>query len=348
MRNNTNLNSELNSVPSTIRDFATYKSVIQGCSERTVTEYVLDLRTFFRFIAAKRRGISLDTEEFKKIDISTFDMDFVKSITTGDIYEFLLYAGRIRQNEWAAKARKLSSIKAFFKYYYNKQKLLPANPAADIEAPKKHSSLPKHLSLDESLSLLDSVKNDENSKTAARDYAMITLFLNCGIRLSELVTIDLRDIDKDFRSMRVTGKGAKQRIVYLNDACRTAIKDYLKVRHSGEQKTSDQPALFLSSTRNQRISNKTVQYIVYKYLNAAGLENKGYSVHKLRHTAATLMYQSGKVDVRVLKDILGHEQLNTTQIYTHVSDKNMENAMANNPLSSVKPKKNKKTDEEDQ
>lgn len=333
----TNLKAELAEMPKAIRDFATYKLVIQGCSERTVAEYLLDLRTFFRFITANRNGIPLDSEDFSSIDIRGYGLDFIKSITAEEIYEFLVYAGRIRKNEWAAKARKLSSLKAFFKFLTLKQRVLEKNPAADIESPKKNKNLPKFLSLDESLSLLESVKNDEDSKTAVRDYAIITLFLNCGMRLSELVSIDLRDIDKELRSLRVTGKGRKQRMVYLNDACKAALGDYLKIRLGEEQKEADQPALFLSTRRNQRISVKTVQWIVYKYLEAAGLENKGYSVHKLRHTAATLMYQSGKVDVRVLKDVLGHEQLNTTQIYTHVRDKNMESAVNSNPLASVAP-----------
>ncbi|NLK38791.1 MAG: tyrosine recombinase XerC [Clostridiales bacterium] len=328
-------------MPKAVKDFATYKLVIQGCSERTVSEYLLDLRTFFRYITARRAGISLESEAFSKLDISRCDLDFIKEISTEEVYEFLLYADSVRKNEWAAKARKLSSLKAFFKFLTTKQKVLEVNPVNDIEGPKRRSSLPKYLSLDESVALLEAIKNDENSKTTTRDYAIITLFLNCGMRLSELVSIDLRDIDKDLRSLRVTGKGRKQRIVYLNDACKTALRDYLKIRISDTTQKLEEPALFLSS-RNRRISVKTVQWIVYKYLDAAGLGNKGYSVHKLRHTAATLMYQSGKVDVRVLKDILGHEQLNTTQIYTHVSDKNMENAVNNNPLASLSPAMAKK------
>lgn len=209
------------------------------------------------------------------------------------------------------------------------------NPAMDMEAPKKKQSLPKFLSMDESLALLDAVQNDTESKTKERDYAIITLFLNCGIRLSELVGINLNDIDREFRSLRVLGKGAKERIVYLNDACRDAMQKYLSIRLSEKYKKADTNALFISK-QYKRISNKTVQWLVYKYLSLAGLDYKHYSTHKLRHTAATLMYQTGKVDVRVLKEILGHEQLNTTQIYTHVSNKGMEDAINANPLANVK------------
>ena len=189
------------------------------------------------------------------------------------------------------------------------------------------------------MALLEAVKNDKASKTVARDYAIVTLFLNCGMRLSELVGINLSDLDRELRSLRVLGKGNKERIVYLNEACRDALVSYIKerVEEAADEKVNTN-ALFLSS-RHQRISVKTVQWMVYKYLDLAGLESKHFSVHKLRHTAATLMYQSGNVDVRVLKDILGHEQLNTTQIYTHVSNRSMEEAMRENPLAKVKKDK---------
>jgi site-specific recombinase XerD len=203
-----------------------------------------------------------------------------------------------------------------------------------VETPKKKQALPKFLSLEESLELLKAVKNDTESKTMLRDYAIITLFLNCGMRVSELVGIDLEDVDSQLRSLTVTGKGNKQRIVYLNDACKIALADHIDERCGEKHKNCPTRALFLSN-REQRISVKTVQWLVYKYLDMAGLESKHYSVHKLRHTAATLMYQTGNVDVRVLKDILGHEQLNTTQIYTHVSNRSMEEAMESNPLSTL-------------
>ena len=212
--------------------------------------------------------------------------------------------------------------------------MLEENPAANIESPKRQQALPKFLSLEESLMLLEAVKQDEESPFRIRDYAIITLFLNCGMRVSELVGIDLNDVDRYLRSLSVTGKGNKQRIVYLNEACREALGDYMDERLSEKYVKVTSPALFLSK-RQQRISVKTVQWLVYKYLDMAGLESKHYSVHKLRHTAATLMYQSGNVDVRVLKDILGHEQLNTTQIYTHVSNRSMEEAMTHNPLANL-------------
>lgn len=326
-------------LPGILREFAGYKLGIENCSARTVEEYLLDLRTFLRYLIAQKNGIVPYGDEFEKIDISVIDIEFVKNIKTEEIYEFLFYAGSERLNGWSAKARKLSSIKVFFKYLVTKRKLLEKNPAIDIDTPKKERTLPKHLSIDESLALLDAISSDTESKNVKRDFAIATLFLNCGMRLSELCGIDLRDLDDSLRSLRVLGKGAKERIVYLNQACQDAISEYLKVRSlSLNGSSSAEPALFLSS-RGQRISDKTVQWMIGKYLKLAGLDSKGYSVHKLRHTAATLMYQSGHVDVRVLKDILGHEQLNTTQIYTHISDEQMENAMAQNPLAKIKPKK---------
>lgn len=325
----------LKALPPLVREFASYKAVVQNASEKTISEYLFDLRTFFRFLLARDGGIDMNSEDFEKIDISRVELDYIRNITTEDIYEFLMYADSVRGNLASAKSRKLSAIKGFFKYLHIKRMMVDENPAANIESPKKKQSLPKFLSVEESLMLLDAVRNDKESKSRIRDYAIITLFLNCGMRVSELAGIDINDVDRDFRSLTVTGKGNKQRIVYLNQACREALSDYYNERVSEKHIKSDSKALFLSN-REQRISVKTLQWMVYKYLELAGLESKHYSVHKLRHTAATLMYQTGNVDVRVLKDILGHEQLNTTQIYTHVSNRSMEEAMETNPLSTQK------------
>ncbi len=335
-----NYSVDLNTLPSLVREFASYKAVVQNASEKTISEYLLDLRTFFRYLYARDQKIKPESEEFEHINISGIDLDYIKNITTEDIYDFLLYTDSVRGNMAAAKSRKLSSLKGFFKYLHIKRMMLEENPAINIETPKKKQTLPKFLSVEESLLLLQAVKNDTESKSKVRDYAIITLFLNCGMRVSELVGIDLNDVDRELRSLTVTGKGNKQRIVYLNSACREALNDYVAER-KGEKHAKADSALFLSN-REQRISVKTVQWLVYKYLDLAGLESKHYSVHKLRHTAATLMYQSGNVDVRVLKDILGHEQLNTTQIYTHVSNRSMEEAMEHNPLAAQKalPKDN--------
>ncbi len=329
------------SFPPLIQKFANYKDVVQGCSAKTVTEYLFDLRTFCRYMTASRENLPLEGDELEKIDISGLDEDFFRSVTTTDIYDFLSYVKNGRDNQSDTRARKLSAIKQFYKYCTVRLKIFEVNPAADIEAPKRKKQLPKHLTVDECVDLLNVVNSDEQSKTKERDYCILTLFLNCGLRLSELCGINIRDMDDELRSMRVTGKGSKERIVYLNEACKTAIEAYLPVRITQSTKNEHENALFLSRL-GTRISVKTVQWMVKKYLGEAGLEYKNYSTHKLRHTAATLMYQSGKVDIRVLKDILGHEQLNTTQIYTHVSNANMEEAMEQNPLADFTPKKRKK------
>ena len=331
---------DLSAFPVHIQDFARYKLTIQGCSPRTVTEYLFDLRTLCRFFVAKRNGVSTDSESLKNIYIADLDLDFFKSLSESDIYDFLFFTKSDRDNESNSRATKLSAIKSFYKYLVTKKGYFEKNPAINIETPKKKKQLPKHLSIDECVELLTAVKNDPESKTKERDYCILTLFLNCGMRLSELVGINIPDIDRELESLKVMGKGSKERIIYLNDACRAALSDYLAVR---PQCTDTAQPLFISRL-NKRISVKTVQWLVKKYLGEAGLENKNYSTHKLRHTAATLMYQSGQVDVRVLKDILGHEQLNTTQIYTHVSNPNMEKAMQSNPLSDVVIKEKKHKD----
>ena len=338
---------EFKTFPSIMKEFASYKSAIENCSEKTVCEYLSDLRTFFRFLEAERLGISPESDAFYTIDFSHVDLNYVSKITPDRIYAFLLYAGNTRNNHWSAKARKVSSLKAFFRFLCSKRNVLEDNPMQNIDPPRKQSTLPKFLNLEESKLLLQTVRNDTESKTVHRDFAIITLFLNCGMRLSELVGINLGDLDRELRSVRVIGKGRKERIIYLNDACRAAIVAYVNDRLASDMKKVQTDALFLSS-RGNRISNKTVQWMVYKYLALAGLDNRGLSVHKLRHTAATLMYQSGNVDVRVLKEILGHAQLNTTQIYTHVSDAHMEGAMAKNPLANENITPQKKTPPEEE
>ena len=321
-----------------IQDYIAYKSSIQGCSPKTVQEYQLDLRTFFRFLLAREQGIDYDSEEFEKIDVSCFDIKRLKAVKPDDIYDFLYYVNLERKNAWSARARKLSALRSLYRYMITKKHAFKDNPTADIDSPKPKKTLPKVLTVEESLALLHAVENDKDSPFRLRDYAILTLFLNCGMRVSELAGINKNDVDSNLLSLRVLGKGNKERVIYLNDACRRALADY-QVERNGEKyaKVNDK-ALFLSRL-NKRMSVKTIQAMVYKYLRLAGLESKHYSVHKLRHTAATLMYQSGHVDVRVLKEILGHEQLNTTQIYTHVSNKEMETAMEQNPLAEEKRKK---------
>lgn len=319
-----------------LREFAGYKLVIQGRSARTVNEYMLDLRTFFRFLIAKRSGEVPEpqSDEFTSIDVRCVDLDFLRSVTSTEIYDFLFYTDRQRGNGSAARSRKLTAIKGLFKYLTSKRQLLEQDPTISIDAPSRRKSLPKFLSLEESKLLLDAVRGDSASAFRRRDFAIITIFLNCGIRLSELCGMNIADVDRYLRSARIVGKGNKERIIYFNDACRVALGDYMSERMSGNIKprsAADESALFLSRV-GRRICPKSVEHMVDKYLNMAGLGSKNYSVHKLRHTAATLMYREGGVDVRVLKEILGHEQLNTTQIYTHVVDSDVEKAMAKNPL----------------
>ena len=325
---------ELAAMPKEAREFARHKKVIQNASAKTVDEYMLDLRIFFKFLVLTRHNIAPTAENMDSCEVADLSVEDFKAVTATDIYEYLYYLDTVRGDSPRTRARKLSALRGFYKYLIVKKKYFENDPCANIENPKMKKQLPKFLSVEESVALLNAVSSDSTSKSRERDFAMLTLFLNCGMRLSELAGISLRDVDRDMRSLRVIGKGSKERIVYLNDACRAALGDYMTRRLQTPVKPGEN-ALFISS-RGQRISVKTVQYTVNKYLEAAGLGNKGYSTHKLRHTAATLMYQTGEVDIRVLKDILGHEQLNTTQIYTHVSDKGMEAAMSKNPLASVK------------
>ncbi len=324
---------ELDEFDPIIREFAGYKSFIQGCSQRTVDQYLIDLRTFFRYLLAEGQPkILRNPEAFAAIKVDSVDIEHLRRVTTDQIYDFLLFADNDRANQTAAKARKLAAVRALYKFLVNKRGYLEENPTANIDTPKRKKSLPKFLSLEEARALLAAVANDKDSQFRVRDFAIITLFLNCGMRVAELVGINLTDLDSELRSVRVLGKGNKERIVYLNEACREALRAYLAIRLGESCRSASDRSLFLSN-RLCRLSIQGVQVTVKKYLRLAGLEAKHYSVHKLRHTAATLMYQSGEVDIRVLKEILGHEQLNTTEIYTHVSNRGMEEAMRHNPLS---------------
>ncbi len=327
-------------IPIIIQSFLSYKETIQGRSRLTVQEYYMDLRTFFRFLLVSRGDVQLpdgDGDAFSRVRIDQIDRDYAASVTTDEIYAYLLWLAHDQENCPSARARKLSALRSFYKYHTTKSHQLTDDPTREIDSPTVRQALPKYLSLEESRALLESV--DPQSDTYRRDYCILTFFLNCGMRLSELVGIDLQDVTSDMRKLTVTGKGNKQRVIYLNAACRGALDAYLQVRQqigrANGGSIKDKDALFLSG-RGNRISNKTVQWLVKKHLKLAGLEGKGYSTHKLRHTAATLMYNNGNVDIRVLKDILGHEQLTTTQIYTHTSDRKLEEAMDANPLSREK------------
>lgn len=324
--------AKLPNLPPLLYDFANHELAIKNKSELTVDEYVLDLILFFRYLKAQKQGTAL-SPSFSDTDISDIDIDFLGKITLADAYAFLSYCKSERDNDAAARARKVSSIRAFFKYLCVQRKLLDENPMQELETPKQKRAQPKYLTLEESLRLLESV----DGKYKERDFCILTLFLNCGLRLSELVSINYTDI-KDNNTLVVKGKGNKERTVYLNDACVAAIQNYMAVRPVDKVRQKDKPALFLSS-RFQRISPKTVQHMVYDYLEKCGLGDRGLSVHKLRHTAATLMYQHGKVDVLVLKEILGHENLGTTEIYTHLVDEQLKKASDANPLSNVMPVK---------
>ena len=324
--------------PEIIREFLVYHETIKGHSKKTTDEYFLDLRTFFRFIKQKKGRIPPGTE-FEEISIMDVDLSFVRAVTLADIYDYLAYLARDRAKPVQgggvkygitakSRARKIATLRSYFNYLTLKTKQLDKNPVADLDSPKTPKTLPRYLSLDESTQLLTSIDGGHKE----RDYCVITLFLNCGLRISELAGLNLADVRAD--SLRVFGKGGKERIVYLNDACCEAINDYLRVRKS--IKAIDTRALFLSARRT-RISTSTVHHLVKTHLKSAGLDADKYSAHKLRHTAATLMLRNG-VDVRTLQELLGHEHLNTTQIYTHVENDSLREAAALSPLSKIKKK----------
>lgn len=323
--------------PQLLRDYLIYMSTIKGRSPRTVEAYYNDLRLFLRYLMATRSGTPLPTDDpnLESISFASIGEEMILSARLSDAYSFLAYVQSVNQNNAKTRASKVSSLRGFYKYLQSKAGRLEENPMEQLEIPAQRKSLPKYLTLDESLHLLESIEG----KDRERDYCIITILLNCGIRLSELVGIKLSDIRDD--TLTVLGKGNKERMVYLNNACLNAIAEYLAVRPE-PPKDADKPYLFVSSRTSAPLTPRRVEQIVETHLKAAGLGGRGYSPHKLRHTAATLMYQYGGVDIRVLKEILGHVNLGTTEIYTHVSNDQIANAADRNPLSHVKSKPSKK------
>ena len=293
--------------PPVLRDFLAYHETIQGHSSKTVDEYFLDLRNFLRYMKIEK-GLVPRSTPLDQISIDDVDVSLVRSVTLADVYAYLSFLSRSRAKnhnspqagcglEASSRARKVASIRSFYKYLVNKAKVLTEDPIQELDAPRQRQTLPRFLTLDECIQLLDSI----DGANSERDFCIITLFLNCGLRISELVGLNLSDVRDD--RMRVLGKGNKERFVFLNTACRSALDDWLAGVH----------------------------YMIKKRLAEAGLDRDKYSAHKLRHTAATLMLKNG-VDVRTLQEILGHEHLNTTQIYTHVDSEAMRQAAQLNPL----------------
>ena len=317
-------------IPDYAQEFLYYCRNIKNMSEKTVHEYFLDLRIFFRFLKIYKNNFP--DQDFDSIDASDFSLAELKTVTLSDLYTYLNFVNEEREDKIAARNRKISSLRTFFKFMC-KQGYLDENPTTFLDSPKKPKELPIYLSLNECMSLLESI----DGVNKVRNFAISTLFLNCGLRLSELVGINLKDITGN--TLRVRGKGNKTRDIYLNQACTDAVSEYIKIRPKEGLPPSDRDALFISRNK-KRISNRMVQTLVKNYIEKANLNNEKYTTHKLRHTAATLMHQNG-VDIRVLQEVLGHANLGTTQIYTHLENKQIQDAMKSNPLASVQIKKEK-------
>jgi site-specific recombinase XerD len=322
----------LRDCPDLIKKYLFYTSTIRGKENLTVKTYFFDLKNFFLYILDFKNVISINSNELTPSEeiqlLNNLTVDILNDITQQDILQYLYYCKNELNLSTSTRSKHLSAIKGYFKYMCNTEKVINNNPTLNIENPKKPTNLPVYLTLEDAQKLLENI-DGQNYK---RDYCIITLFLNCGLRLSELVSINIDDLRSD-NTLKFRGKGNKERIIYLNNACLQAIKDYLELRLSQEN-VIDKEALFISKNR-VRLTPRGVEYVVDKSLKNAGL--KGYSTHKLRHTAATLMYQSG-TDVRTLQELLGHSNLSTTQIYTHINEKQVQDAVNNNPLNNVKTK----------
>lgn len=317
-------------LPDSLIDFLNYLETIKSASVNTITGYKADLIVFFRFMMIYTGKVQADLVEFEEIDIRDIDDDFLRKIKLRDLYAFLSFAEKYRSNSSYARARKVATLKSFFNFLQRKTKIIVENPANELESPKLNKRHPVYLTLNQSIHLLDSLNSSD--KNYQRDYCILTFFLNCGMRLSELCSIQIEKFKED--TLTIIGKGNKERTVYLNDACLKALNNYLKVRDASKALPENKKFLFLSS-RNLPISKRTVEIMIKKHITNAGYTDDKYTPHKLRHTAATLMYKYGNVDIRSLQSILGHENISTTQIYTHVDDDSLRDAVKSNPLSKL-------------
>lgn len=320
---------EIEALPPLLIDFINYLQTIKGKSEKTIDGYKFDLTMFFRFMKIYKGECSSKTE-FENVKLNDIDERFIRKIKLTDLYAFMSFVEKQRGNGTYARARKVAALKSFFKFLLSKAKVIDENPALDLESPKISKRHPIYLTLDESVKLLNSL--DKKDKNYKRDYCILTLFLNCGMRLSELCGIELDKLKSD--TLTIIGKGNKERTVYLNEACQRAISSYLTERDDSKCDEYNKKFLFLSS-RNRQINKRTVEILVKKHISNSGLVKEKYTPHKLRHTAATLMYKHGNVDIRSLQQILGHENISTTQIYTHIDDEKLREAVNSNPLANL-------------
>ncbi|MDU2670564.1 MAG: tyrosine recombinase XerC [Clostridium sp.] len=317
-------------LPQLVIDFLNYLETIKGKSPNTISGYKIDLQLFFRFMKVYKENLNDLSLELEEINISDVDEKFINTIKLTDIYAFLSFVEKERNNSTYARARKVATLKSFYKFLYGKAKVIIDNPTLELESPKISKRHPVYLTLEQSLQLLSSL--DKSNLNFYRDYCILTLFLNCGLRLSELCSIEINKIKND--TLTIVGKGNKERTIYLNDACIKAINDYLSKRDNSKVPEENKKYLFLSN-RNKPINKRTVELLVKKHINTAELLDNNYTPHKLRHTAATLMYKHGNVDIRSLQNILGHENISTTQIYTHIDDDKLREAVRSNPLSKL-------------
>lgn len=318
--------------PKRVIEFLNYLENVKGKSINTIKGYSVDLGLFFKFLKVyKGLENNIKLEKIEEVEISDLGDNFIKDITLSDIYAFLSFLEKVRNNSAYARARKVATLKSFFKFLNSKIKLIDENPTVELESPKINKRHPVYLTLDQSITVLNSM--DKENKNYYRDYCILTLFLNCGMRLSELCNIEIEKIKGD--TLTIIGKGNKERTVYLNEASIAAIENYLKNRNDLKATEEAKKYLFLSS-KYRPINKRSVEILVKKHIENAGFKDQKYTPHKLRHTAATLMYKYGNVDIRSLQNILGHENISTTQIYTHVDDETLREAVKTNPLANIK------------
>lgn len=310
--------------PQILDDYLNYLKTIRGLSPKTIHEYRYDLMRFLHFTVRRKNSTHFRDLPLEAVPLDEVDEEWLSHISFDDLLAFLADSDDAEGLSASRRARLSSALRSFFKYLVSVRESFEKNPAEKLTSPKRKKRHPVYLTLEEAVTLLKTAAQEPNRFFRARDVAILMTFLTTGLRLSELCGLNLNSIREG--QIHVIGKGNKERMIYITDSCAVSIEHYRAVRPI----VPNEDALFLSS-RHQRISPRAVQHRIEQLLQKAGFDTRLYTTHKLRHTAATLLYREG-VDIRTLQRILGHESLATTQIYTHVDDAQAKQAVEKNPL----------------
>lgn len=317
-----------------LNSFSLYLKEICYFEDSSILSYQYDVIIFLKFIKCLFNPEDIpDTISYESIEIEDITLDMLRQVTSKEIHAFLYF---LAENDYkpTSRCKKFYVLCNFFNYLYQEKRVIFHNPTSTIDFNKDNEKIPIYLSKKKLKKLFTTFRGEQSSQLAKRDYCILVLISSLGLRIQEVVNIDLTDFNLETGKIKILGKGSKERLLYLNESCVKALRDYLTIRSDISKKNKDEinanQALFITK-RGNRISRRSIEYIVEQRVSLAGLDSNMYSAHKLRHTAATLMYQDG-TDILVIQEILGHSSISSTEIYTHTQDKDIKRAINHNPL----------------